>query len=121
MAKRAGWIGLVLALAAGAVLVLLDRHVAALVLTLTAAVGIINALWLEQALTSVLQPGRPRVSRRAIVLVVARLALWGLLFAVIYVLRRQVDLWAVAAGMGCFLLALALEGLRSGGEKPGEE
>jgi len=121
MAKRAGWIGLVLATVAGIVLVVLDRHVAALVLTLTAAVGIINTLWLEKALTSVLQPGRPRMSRRAVVLVVARLVLWGLLFAVIYVLRRQVDLWAVAAGMGCFLLALAFEGLTMGGEKPGEE
>jgi hypothetical protein len=121
IARRAGWLGLVLALAAGAVLVVLDRPVSAFVLTFTAVVGIINTLWLENALTRVLQPGRPRVSRGAALILLARLVLWAVLFAVLYVLRDRVELWAVAAGIGCFLLALGLAGLKPEARRPGEE
>lgn len=99
----------------------LGRESAAFVLTATAAVGIINALWLEEVLVRVLQPGGARLSRGAAGIVVARLALWGLLFTALYVFRSHVELWAVAAGMGCFLVALALAGLRSDGDNPGEE
>jgi hypothetical protein len=121
IARRAGWLGLVLAVAAGVVLVALDRPMSAFILTFTAAVGIINSLWLENALTRVLQPGRPRVSRGAALILLARLALWAVLFAVLYVLRDRVELWAVAAGMGCFLVALGLAGLKPETPRPGEE
>lgn len=119
IARQAAWIGLALAAAAGLVSVVSDRPVSALVLTFTAAVGIINSLWLESLFLKVLQPGRPRVSRQAALLLVARLGLWGLLFAVLVAVRDRVELWAVAAGMGCFLVALALAGLRH--PPPGEE
>ncbi|MEW6338923.1 MAG: hypothetical protein ACOY3Y_18960 [Acidobacteriota bacterium] len=119
IARRAGWIGLALAAGAGVALVALDKPVTAFVLTFTAAVGIINSLWLERLFLNVLQPGRPRVSRRALVLLIARLGLWGLLFAVLVAVRDRVELWAVAAGMGCFLVALACAGLKHA--DPGEE
>lgn len=119
IARQAAWIGLTLAAASGLVLVVLDRPASAFVLTFTAAVGIINSLWLENLFLKVLQPGRPRVSRRAALLLIARLGLWGLLFAVLVAVRDRVELWAVAAGMGCFLVALALAGLKH--SDPGEE
>ncbi|MGE5236962.1 MAG: hypothetical protein ACM3O7_11495 [Acidobacteriota bacterium] len=121
IAKRAGWLGLVLAACAGIVLVLLDRPMSAFVLTFTAAVGIINSLWLENALTRILQPGRPRVSRGAALILLARLALWAVLFAVLFVLRDRVELWAVAAGIACFLVSLGLAGLKAEEGRPGEE
>lgn len=110
IAARAGAVGLALALAVGIVLILLDKPLAALALTATAAVAIINGLWLERLLVKVLQPGRPRVSRGAVVLLVVRLLLWGLLFGALYAARERIELWAVAVGLGCFLVALAVAG-----------
>jgi len=111
IARHAASVGLVLATLAGLVTTLLGRPIAALVLTVTAAVGIINSLWLERVMVRMLQPGRAQVSRGTAALIVARMGLWGLLFAVVFVLRQYVELWAVAAGMGCFLVALAVAGL----------
>ncbi len=120
IARRAGWLGLVLAVIAGIVLTVLGRPISALVLTVTAAVAIINGLWLEDVLTALLQPGRARVSRGAVALLIARFCVWGLLFGFLYVLRKRFELWVVAAGLGCFLVALALTGLKAGGETTGE-
>ncbi len=114
IARRAGAAGLALALAIGIVLILLDKPLAALVLTATATVAIINGLWLESLLVRVLQPGRPRVSRGAVVLLVTRLLLWGLLFGALWALREVVELWAVAVGLGCFLVALGVAGAVGG-------
>jgi hypothetical protein len=44
-----------------------------------------------------------------------------LLFAALYVIRERVHVWAVAAGIGCFLTALALSGAGRQPEDPGEE
>lgn len=110
IAGRAGAVGLALALAAGIVLILLDKPLSALALTATAAVAIINGLWLERLLVKVLQPGRPRVSRGAVVLLLVRFGLWGLLFGAVYAAREWIELWAVAVGLGCFLVALAVAG-----------
>ncbi len=110
IAGRAAAVGMALALAVGIVLILLDKPLSALALTATAAVAIINGLWLERLLVKVLQPGRPRVSRGAVVLLVVRLLLWGLLFGALYAARERIELWAVAVGLGCFLVALAVAG-----------
>jgi len=101
--------------AAGLVLTLLDKPLSAFVLTLTVAVGIINALWLERLLELVLQPGRARFSRSAILLLIARMVLWGGLFAVVFLLRRRIEVWAVAVGIGCLLAGLAAAGVRGAG------
>jgi len=114
MAGRAAAVGLALALTFGIILILLDKPLSALVLTATAAVAIINGLWLERLLVNVLQPGRPRVSRGAVVLLVGRLLLWGALFGVLWLLREHVELWAVAVGLGCFLVALGAAGAFTG-------
>jgi hypothetical protein len=103
-------VGLALALAAGIVLILLDKPLSALALTVTAGVAIINGLWLERLLYKVLQPGRPRFSRGAVVLLLVRLALWGALFGTLYAVRERIELWAVAVGLGCYLVALAVAG-----------
>lgn len=121
IARQAAWIGLLLACLAGLATTLLGRPLAALVLTVTAAVGIINSLWLERVMVRMLQPGRAQVARSTALLILARIGLWGLLFAMLYVLRRDLELWAVAAGMGCFLVALALAGLGGGRGNGGEE
>lgn len=81
-------------------------------MTVTAAVGIINGLWLEGVLTGVLQPGKPRVTRAAVGLLIARWALWGLLFVVLYLMRERIELWSVAVGVACFLVALGVAGMK---------
>ena len=121
IARRAAGLGLGMAGLIALGLVTVGRRLDAFVLTATTAVGIINTLWLEAVLTRVLQPGVPRVSRGAVAVVVGRFALWVLLFAVLYVIRERVHVWAVAAGIGCFLTALALSGGGRQPEDPGEE
>ena len=110
IAGRAAAVGLALALTAGIVLILFDKPLTALALTVTAGVAIINGLWLEKLLVKVLQPGRPRVSRGAVVLLLVRFGLWGLLFGAVYAVRERIELWAVAVGLGCYLVALAVAG-----------
>jgi hypothetical protein len=99
-----------LALTAGIVLILLDKPLSALALTVTTGVAIINGLWLEKLLVKVLQPGRPQFSRGAVMLLLVRLALWGALFGALYAVRGRIELWAVAVGLGCYLVALAMAG-----------
>jgi hypothetical protein len=120
IARSAARIGLGLAGAAGAALLFFDMPWAALSLTLPAAVGIINTFWLEGIVTAVLQPEKPKFSRRALGAVVLRLGLWGFLFVVLYLLRQHVVLWAVAAGIGCYLAALAVAVAGAGEETSGE-
>ncbi len=111
VARRAAHWGIGLAGTAGALLLLLGEPWAALFLILPAAVGIINAFWLEGIVATVLQPERPKFTRRALGAVALRIFLWGLLFGVLVLLRREVVIWAVAAGIGCYLVALAVAGV----------
>lgn len=90
----------------------LGKPWSALALTVTAAVGMINGLWLEGLLEGMLQPGKPRMTRAVVGLLAARWALWGLLFAVLYLLRERFELWAVAVGVACFLVALSIAGTK---------
>ena len=109
----------VLAVGAAAIVTWFGKPWSAFALTVTTAVGMINGLWLEALLTRLLQPGRPHITRGAIAVLVGRFALWGLLFGLLYLLRERIELWAVAVGIGCFLVALAVAGLRS--DDRGEE
>ena len=121
LVKRSAPIALLLALAASAILLALGRTGAALVLTVSAAVGILSAILLEAALVRILQPGRPRFSRKAVMLLVGHLALWGVFLAGLFRWRHEVQLWAVAAGLGCFLLGLSMGGVNVRGGAPREE
>jgi hypothetical protein len=107
--------GAVLTLAAASLVAWLGKPWSALALTVTAAVGMINGLWLERLLAGVLQPSKARVTWGAAALLIARWALWGLLFGFLYLMRSRVELWAVAVGVGCFLAALASAGIRAPG------
>jgi hypothetical protein len=113
VARRAVAGGLLLTLAAASLVVWLGKPWSALALTVTAAIAMINGLWLEGLLGGMLQPGKARVTRGAVALLVARWALWGLLFVLLYLLRSRIELWAVAAGVACFLVALAGAGMRA--------
>jgi len=121
IARRVAGVGLGLAGLAAAGLVAAGRDWDALVLTATTAVGIINTLWLEVVLSRVLQPGVPRVSRSAAAVVIGRFALWVALFAVLFAVRDRVSVWAVVAGVGCFLTALAVSGSGTQSADPREE
>jgi hypothetical protein len=121
VARRAAVIGVALTVTAAIAVWALGHAAAAVVLTATAAVGIINGLWLEGALARVLQPGRPRFSLSAVLQLAGRWALWAVLFGVLVSLKRYVDVWAVALGVGCYVIALASAGLSEGaGEGPAE-
>ncbi len=113
VARRALASGAVLTLAAASLVVWLGKPWSALALTVTSTVGMINGLWLEGLLAGILQPGKARVAWGAAALLIARWALWGLLFGFLYLLRSRVELWSVAVGVGCFLAALASAGLRT--------
>jgi predicted outer membrane lipoprotein len=110
--RLALWVAGVLTAVAGVVLTTFGLPLSALALTLTVSVGIINALWLERLFSKVLQPGRARFSKGAVALLVARLALWGLLFAVLFLLRRHIQVWVVAVGVAIVLCGLATVGWR---------
>ena len=69
-----------LTLAAASLVVWLGKPWSALALTVTSAVGMINGLWLEGLLVGILQPGKARVGRGAVALLIGRWALWALLF-----------------------------------------
>jgi hypothetical protein len=121
VARRALAVAVVLTLASSSLVLWLGKPWSALALTITAGVSMINGFWLEGLLTEILQPGRARLARRAAVLLVARWALWGLLFAFLYVVRSRVEPWAVVAGVACFLVALAGAGLTAAGQRSREE
>ncbi len=108
LAQRALRPGIPLTLAAAAVAGWKGGPWNALALTVTAAVGIINALLLERLFGRVIQPGAPYRTGGAIWLQAARWALWGVLFVVWYLMRRRIELWAVAVGVACFLTALGI-------------
>ena len=113
IAGRALRLAGVLTCLAGMAYSVLGKFVDVLVLTLTVGVGIINALWLERLLGRVLQPRRPRFGGPAVVLLVGRMALWGLLFGLLYVLRGRFAMWTVALGVGILLAALAAAAWRA--------
>jgi hypothetical protein len=120
IARRALATGAALTLAAASLVVFLGKPWSALTLTVTSAVGMINGLWLEGLLAGILQPGKARVARGTAALLVARWALWGLLFGFLYLIRSRVEPWAVIAGVACFLAALAGAGMtaaRQGGRE----
>ena len=111
---------LLLALSASLIVFMIGKPRAAIVLTVSAAVGILTAICLEAALVRILQPGRPRLTRSALLLVLAHLAIWGVFLVALYRTRQSVELWAVAAGLGFFLLGLSLGGVRGRGGSPRE-
>ncbi len=119
--RRALAVGIPLTLAAAAAVNWAGKPWSALALTVTAAIGIINGLWLEGLLAGMLQPGKPRVTRAAAAVLVARWALWGLLFVVLYLMRERIELWAVAVGVACFLVALGAAGAGATGRGGREE
>ncbi len=119
--RRSSPIALLLALAAALVLVTLGRPRPALVLLITTGVGILGTLSLEAALMRILQPGRPRFSRAAAVLLVGHLAVWAVFAAGLFRWRHAIELWAVAAGVGCYLLGLSMGGMNIRGGSPREE
>jgi uncharacterized membrane protein len=119
--RRSAPIVVLLALAASACLMVLDRPRAAIVLTVSAVVGILSTSCLEAALLRILQPGRPRFSRAAAVFLVGHLAIWAVFLAGLYRWRHAVELWAVAAGIGCYLLGLSMGGMNIRGDSPREE
>ena len=120
VARRAAVVGVALTGSAAVIVWAMGRPDAAVVLTGTAVVGMINAIWLEGALQGLLQPGKARLSRGVVGLLAARWALWALLFGALYWFRRYVEVWAIAVGVGCFVIALASAGLRTAGDEPAE-
>jgi hypothetical protein len=121
LVRRSAPIGLLLALGASLVVFTLGRAGAAVILTASAMVGILSMIFLEAALVRILQPGRPRFSRTAVMLLVGHLALWGVFLAGLFRWRQGIELWAVAAGLGCFLLGLSMGGMNIRGGAPREE
>jgi hypothetical protein len=121
VSRRSAPIALLLALAASAVLATLGRLQPALVLLITTGVGILGTLSLEAALVRILQPGRPRLSRAAAVLLIGHLAIWAVFAAGLYRWRHAIELWAVAVGVGCYLLGLSMGGMNIRGDSPREE
>jgi len=120
VARRALAGGALLTLAAAAIVTGLGKPWSAFALTVTASVGMINGLWLERTLASVLQPGKARFSPGAVALTIARWALWVALFAFLYVLRKRVEWWAVLVGIACFLAALGGAAVRSSANGEGK-
>jgi predicted membrane channel-forming protein YqfA (hemolysin III family) len=121
VSRRSAPIALLLALAASAVLTTLGRPQPALVLLITTGIGILGTLSLEAALVRILQPGRPRLSRAAAVLLIGHLAIWAVFAAGLYRWRHAIELWAVAVGVGCYLLGLSMGGMNIRGDSPREE
>ncbi|OFV82383.1 MAG: hypothetical protein A2Y78_15900 [Acidobacteria bacterium RBG_13_68_16] len=111
IARRALASGAVLTLATASLVAWLGKPWSALALTVTSAVGMINGLWLEGLLVGILQPGKARVGRGAVALLIGRWALWALLFGFLYLIRSRIEPWSVIAGVGCFLTALAGAGM----------
>lgn len=114
VARRALLAAAVLTFGASAVVMWLGKPWSALALILTAGVGIISGFWLEGLLGLVLQPGKPRITRWVALLGLGRLGLWGVLFWVLYLLRSRIELWAVAVGVTCVLVALTGAGIAGG-------
>jgi hypothetical protein len=113
IARRAIPLTLLVAVAASLVVMVLGHLGAAVVLTGTAVIGSINTICLEGVLVRILQPGRPRFTRGAAALLIVHVAVWALFFAVLYRWRHDIELWAVAVGIGCFLIGLSGAGAKS--------
>jgi hypothetical protein len=61
------------------------------------------------------------LSRSAAALLIAHLAVWSVFLAGLYRWRQSIELWAVAAGLGCFLIGLSMGGMSIRGDSPREE
>lgn len=120
VARRALAGGALMTLAAASIVTWMGKPWSALALTVTASVGMINGLWLERVLASVLQPGKARISGGALVVAGARWALWAVLFAFLYVMRSRIEWWAVLVGIACFLVALGVAVVRFSRDSNGE-
>jgi hypothetical protein len=119
LARQALRPGVPLTLAAASAVGWLGGPWNALALTVTAGVGIINAFLLEGLFGRMLQPGTSHLTRGVVGLAVARLALWGGLFVGWYLMRRRIELWAVAVGVACFLVAMSFASAGSAGDGSG--
>lgn len=119
LASRALRPGIPLTLAAAGVAGWLGGPWNAIALTVTAGVGIINAFLLGGLFGRMLQPGTPHLTRGVVGLLAARWALWGGLFVGWYLMRRRIELWAVAAGVACFLATISVASAGSAGRGPG--
>ncbi len=86
---------------------------AALSLTGAGLVAMINFHWLEGVLERVVQPGRPRLDWWSFLRFVTRGALLAVvLFAILWV--PKVDPASMALGFSALVVAVLVEGLRSG-------
>jgi hypothetical protein len=85
------------------------------VLSLTAAgtVAIINFQWLEEVVLRVVQPGRPSYDLKSILRIIGRFALLGAMLAAL-VWVPQIDPVAVVVGFSAPVVALVIEGVRTG-------
>lgn len=101
------------ALAAAVLLLMNHRLGAALVLTLSFLAAIISGLWLEHVLWRVLQPGRPRLSKPLLWQAAGRMSFLVGALSVLFLFRRQVELWAVALGLTLAVAGWVWAGVRS--------
>ncbi|MGC8917404.1 MAG: hypothetical protein ACP5NF_10550 [Thermoanaerobaculum sp.] len=101
------------ALGAGLALAASGRAQAAAALTVSWLAVTISALWLEHLLWRVLQPGRPRLTKSLAWQAVARMAFLLGVAAVLFVLRRDLELWAVGAGVTVAVVGWVWAGLKA--------
>lgn len=94
-------------------LLMYRRPHAALVLTLSFLAAIISGLWLEHVLWHLLQPARPRLTKPLLWQAAGRMGFLAGVLAVLFVYRRQVELWAVALGVTLAVAGWVWAGLRS--------
>ena len=98
-------------LGAVAELVLFRTWMGALCLTAAGLVAMINFRWLEVIVHRVVQPGKPRLDRWAVMRFLGRLILLAIIFAAFLVIPR-IDAVAVAFGFSTLVVAIIIEGLR---------
>ena len=92
-------------------LVLFRTWMGAFCLTAAGLVAIINFRWLEVIVHRVVQPGKPRLDRWAVMRFLGRLILLAIIFAAFLVIPR-IDAVAVAFGFSTLVVAIIIEGLR---------
>ncbi|MCS7181826.1 MAG: hypothetical protein NZ869_01765 [Thermoanaerobaculum sp.] len=110
--SRGGWLSAGLVAVVGLGLVVLGQGKAALALTAAALVAMISALWLERVLTRVIQPGRLRLTKSLVWQGLSRLVFLVVAGAAFYVVRRQVEGWAVALGVTLAMVGWVWAGVR---------
>lgn len=101
------------ALGIAVALLMNHRPGAALVLTLSFLAAIISGLWLEYVVWHVLQPGRPRLTKPLLWQAAGRMGFLAGAGVILFLYRRQVDLWAVALGVTLAVAGWVWAGVRS--------